>query len=92
MHGICEDYRASATIDMKLDEPDRQKRIKTPLLLLWGANGVVGRLWDVMAKWRLLADNIEGRAITNCGHFVPEEQPEQVLEALMPFLEKHGVE
>lgn len=90
VHGICEDYRASATIDMELDEPDRKKMIHVPLLILWGANGVVGKLWDVMAKWKLLADNLEGYPITECGHFVPEEQPEQVLQYMVPFMEKHS--
>jgi len=89
VHGICEDYRASAGIDMKWDEEDRKKKIKTPLLILWGANGVVGSLWDVPAKWRLLADNIEAFPVPQCGHFVPEEQPEFVLEKMLPFLEKH---
>lgn len=90
IHGICEDYRASATIDMELDEPDRKNTIHVPILLLWGANGVVGKLWNVMEKWKLLADNLEGYPITACGHFVPEEQPEQVLAYMVPFLEKHN--
>lgn len=90
IHGICEDYRASATIDMELDEPDRKNTIHVPILLLWGANGVVGTLWNVMEKWKPLADNLEGYPITACGHFVPEEQPEQVLEYMVPFLEKHN--
>ena len=92
VHGICEDYRASATIDLKWDEADRKNIIHTPLLLLWGKNGVVGKLWDVMAKWRLLADNITGTAIDQCGHFVPEEQPQAVLAALLPFLAQHHEE
>lgn len=90
VHGICEDYRASATIDMELDEPDRKKMIHVPILLLWGANGVVGKLWNVMEKWQLLADNLEGYPITECGHFVPEEQPERVLGYMLPFLNKHN--
>ena len=90
VHGICEDYRASATIDMELDEPDRKKKIETPLLLLWGQNGVVGKLWNVMEKWKPLASNIEGAGIPQCGHFVPEEQPELVLERMLPFLAKHS--
>ena len=89
VHGICEDYRASATIDMQLDEPDRAVKITTPLLLLWGKNGVVGKLWNVMDKWSELAGDIEGSAISDCGHFVPEEQPRQVLDALLPFLARH---
>ena len=75
---------------MKLDEPDRKKKIETPLLLLWGQNGVVGKLWNVIEKWKPLASNIEGAAVPQCGHFVPEEQPEFVLEKMLPFLEKYS--
>lgn len=91
VHGICEDYRASATIDMVLDEPDRQTKIKTPLLLLWGADGVVGKLWDVVEKWEPLAENIEGHKIAQCGHFVPEEQPKVCLDYMIPFIEKYSI-
>jgi haloacetate dehalogenase len=44
-----------------------------------------------MDKWSRLANDIEGCAISDCGHFVPEEQPQQVLDALLPFLEKHRI-
>lgn len=91
VHGICEDYRASATIDMVLDEPDRAKKITTPLLLLWGADGVVGKLWDVVEKWEPLAENIEDHKIAQCGHFVPEEQPKVVLDYMIPFIEKYSI-
>ncbi|MBP7752836.1 MAG: alpha/beta hydrolase [Veillonella sp.] len=92
VHGICEDYRASAGIDLEHDRIDREqgKKIQSPTLLLWGENGVVGRLWDVPAKWRDLIVDMEGHGISDCGHFVPEEQPGQVLEYLLPFLEKYG--
>ena len=43
-----------------------------------------------MAKWEPLAENLEGYAIDQCGHFVPEEQPQAVLERLLPFLAKHA--
>lgn len=86
LHGICEDYRASATIDIEYDLLDRNIMIQTPLLVLWGANGVVGNLWDVLAGWKERADNVIGFGIEDCGHFVPEEQPEIVLTAMEKFL------
>lgn len=51
-HGICEDYRASATIDMEMDKADREQIIQVPVLALWGKDGVVGKLWDVMSGWQ----------------------------------------
>ncbi len=91
VHGICEDYRASAGIDLDHDREDRRlgKKVQAPTLLLWGENGVVGRLWDVPAKWRDYIVSMEGYGISDCGHFVPEEQPEQVLAHLLPFLANH---
>lgn len=86
IHGICEDYRAAVGIDMEYDKIDREKMIQTPLLVLWGANGVVGSLWDVLAGWRDRASNVTGFAVPECGHFVPEEQPEIVLDAMEQFM------
>ncbi len=88
VHSICEDYRASVSIDMEHDIADRATKIKTPLLVLWGANGVVGNLWDVLQGWKDLADDVSGFGIEECGHFVPEEQPEIVLEAMLEFLKR----
>lgn len=89
VHAIAEDYKAAATIDLEHDAPDREKKFDTPLLVLWGANGVVGSLYDVIECWKPLASNVEGFAVQECGHFVPEEQPEVVLKAMRAFLEKN---
>lgn len=89
VHGICEDYRASASIDLEHDKVDRDKRIKTPLLILWGADGVVGKIWNVLEGWEQYADNVSGFAVPECGHFVPEEQPQICLEAMAAFFEQN---
>lgn len=90
VHGISEDYRASVGIDMEHDIVDRATKIKTPLLVLWGANGVVGNLWDVLQGWKDLAVDVSGFGVEDCGHFVPEEKPEIVLEAMLDFFEKRA--
>ena len=48
--GICEDYRAAATIDLVHDRDSRAAgaRIACPLLVLWGAKGRVGGWYDVL--------------------------------------------
>jgi len=86
VHGISEDYRASASIDLEHDKCDRDKTITTPLLVLWGANGVVGKIWNVLEGWQKYASDVQGFGVPNCGHFVPEEQPQIVLQALQKFL------
>lgn len=85
IHAICEDYRAAATIDLVHDAADSDKRVEAPLLALWGARGVVGALYDVLATWHEKAGHVEGQAL-DCGHTLQEEAPSETLAALMDFL------
>jgi hypothetical protein len=75
IHAICEDYRASASIDLEHDRADSDRRITAPVLAIWGAKGVVGSLYDVAQTWRDKAVSVQGTALP-CGHAIPEEQPE----------------
>lgn len=88
IHASCEDYRAAATIDLRHDDEDvaAGRRVRQPLLCLWGARGRVGRSYDVPATWREVADDVSW-AIADCGHFVAEERPAETLSALTPFLD-----
>ena len=84
-HAICEDYRAAATIDLEHDAADAKHKVTAPLLALWGAKGVVGQLYDVLATWQEKAVDVRGRAL-DCGHALQEEAPEEVLQELLAFL------
>lgn len=83
---ICEDYRASAGIDLEHDRADREAgaRIVCPTLVLWGADGVVGRLFDPIAEWSRVAEDVQGEALP-CGHYLAEEEPARVIEAALDF-------
>ena len=87
-HGICEDYRASAGIDLEHDRADRaaDRRLPMPLLVLWGADGVVERCFRPLDEWRQVADDVRGETLP-CGHYLPEEAPEMLLERVLPFLD-----
>lgn len=85
IHAICEDYRAAASIDLLHDKQDETKRITAPLLALWGAQSVVGELYDVIATWQEKADTVSGAALPS-GHCMPEEVPDALLAHLIPFL------
>jgi haloacetate dehalogenase len=88
IHAICEDYRASAGIDLEHDRSDRAagKKLTQPLLALWGAKGTVGQLYDVLACWRdVSASPVEGFALP-CGHLVQEERPTETAAHLLAFL------
>ena len=86
IHASCEDYRAAITIDLEHDEADFDARIDCPLLVLWGANGLVGKNYDVLAVWREKARDVSGRAL-DCGHYLPEEAPGESLEAFQAFFD-----
>jgi haloacetate dehalogenase len=86
IHATCEDYRAGATIDFAHDEADRGRRkIACPMLALWGAGRRRRPGLDYLAVWREWAHDVRGAALP-CGHFLPEEAPDQTYAALRQFL------
>ena len=78
--GICEDYRASATIDLDHDRADvaAGKKLVIPVHVLWGEHGVVAKNFDVLALWRERAIKVSAQALP-CGHYIAEEAPEALL-------------
>jgi haloacetate dehalogenase len=86
----CEDYRAGASIDLEHDEVDAAagRRVECPMLVLWGAEGFVGRAYDVLDVWSNYADDVRGHAL-DCGHFLAEEEPDETHTALGAFLGEH---
>ncbi len=62
-HGLCEDYRAAAGIDLEHDRADREQgaRLAMPLLVLWGEQGVVHRCFEPLERVAQVADDVRGR-------------------------------
>jgi haloacetate dehalogenase len=89
IHASCEDYRASAGIDLEHDRADLARKLPMPVLALWGTRGVVGRQFDCLADWRAVAHYVTGQAL-ECGHFIAEERPTELLAVLQPFLRRAG--
>jgi haloacetate dehalogenase len=85
IHGSCEDYRAAATIDLVHDRRSLKKKLAMPVLALWARHSPVGTMFDCLADWRAVAKDVRGRAL-DCGHFLPEERPREVLRELRRFL------
>lgn len=75
-------YRAWDTITTQ-----NGKRANTPLtrpvLAIGGEKGAAEGVALVMG---LVATHVQSLVIPGCGHFVPEEAPEELLAALIPFL------
>lgn len=84
IHGSCEDYRAAATIDIRHDDEDGDRKLTQPVLALWGENGIIGKCFDPLALWRLRAENVQGRSLPG-GHYLAEEIPDLVAAQFIAF-------
>ncbi len=89
--GICEDYRAAATIDLVHDQKDIDtgNKVNCPLKVFWGENGTVGKVFDPLAEWQKVATDVSGKALPS-GHYIPEDIPELLLEEVNHFF--RGIE
>ena len=87
IHGMCEDYRAAASIDLDHDKADLEKKnkIRSPFLTLWAERGAMGRLYDVLGIWKEYAMNVSGKGLPG-GHNLQEDSPKEVVGELLPFL------
>jgi haloacetate dehalogenase len=91
VHAMCEDYRAGASLDLRHDRLDRQNNVKitTPLRILWGAHGVIEKLFDPLTLWSDLAVSVSGRAL-DAGHYLPEEVPQEILTEILEFVPRES--
>ncbi|KUI52796.1 Fluoroacetate dehalogenase [Cytospora mali] len=90
VHAMCQDYRASATLDMEEQRKDLDegRNIKCPLRVLWGKHGVIEKRFDAVAEWEKVTEKdveVDGYAVDS-GHYVPEQAPDQVISAIRDFL------
>jgi haloacetate dehalogenase len=87
IHAMCEDYRASASIDLGIDAADIKagKKIQCPVLTLWAANGAMGRLYDVLAIWKEEGANVTGKGLPG-NHSLQESAPKETLAEIQAFL------
>ncbi len=90
IHGMCEDYRASASIDLTYDEEDLKagRKVQCPLQTLWSTRAPIGRIFDVLNIWKTYATNpatVTGKGLDG-GHYLQEDLPEVVANELKGFL------
>jgi haloacetate dehalogenase len=93
VHGMCEDYRAGLGIDREHDEADRAagRRVRCPLLVMWSRYDDLEELYgDPVAVWRAWSEHEPAHAVTDSGHHMAEEAPEQVADALRAFVLSGG--
>lgn len=89
IHASCEDYRASATIDIIHDQLDIEQgnKIQCPFLALYGSKGFIGQKYNMIREWEKWALKVSSVALP-CGHYLAEEAPLETAETLMQFFEK----
>lgn len=88
IRGMCEDYRAAATIDLEHDRASRAagEKVRCPMLVLWGRKAKIEAWYDALAVWRqYCASDVKGTSV-NSGHYLAEEAPGEVLAQLETFL------
>ena len=86
VHAMCEDYRAAATIDLDHDRADREagRKLTMPVRVLWGEHGVVARCFEPLKLWQDVGRDVTGTPLA-CGHYLPEEVPDALLEEMLAF-------
>jgi haloacetate dehalogenase len=85
IHAMCEDYRASASIDLQHDKADLDKKITCPLSTLWGERGPMGRLYDVLTIWKERGTKVSGKALPG-GHNLMIDTPQQVVDEVRALM------
>ncbi|WP_413719573.1 alpha/beta fold hydrolase [Silicimonas sp. MF1-12-2] len=81
------DYRAALDVDFAHDAADLEQRVHCPTLVLWGRDGVMGRLYDVPAIWAERLDAMDAREMPG-GHFFVDQYPHETCEVLRGFLSR----
>jgi haloacetate dehalogenase len=87
VHAMCEDYRATFGVDLDMDTADFEagKKVTVPSLILWGANGGVGRNHDAAKVWSEYATNIVKATTVPSGHYLQEECPDETYTEIRNF-------
>ncbi len=90
MVGLREGLRAAATID-RLEQAVARgagSKVACPVLVLWGSAGSLGRWYDPRAPWRGVCESDVTGEEFQAGHYLAEECPALVADALEAFFRK----
>lgn len=87
IRGMCEDYRAAATIDLEHDRASREagEKIQCPLMVLWGDKGKIGKWYAPVDIWKTYAAADVTGGPVNSGHYLAEEAPAEVIAQFGAF-------
>ena len=85
--GMCEDYRAAATVDLEeqREDLDKGRKIRCPVKVVWGREAVIEKMFDAVGEWRRVSEGVVEGEVVDCGHFIPEERPEVLGQCILEF-------
>jgi haloacetate dehalogenase len=86
IHGSCSDYRAAAGIDLEHDAADIDRKVACPVLVFYGAAGVMAKLFDIPAEWRARCAGVRAASLPG-GHFFVDQFPDDTARMLLDFLD-----
>lgn len=89
VHAMCNDYRASATLDLEESKEDLKngRLIQCPLRVHWGAHGVIEMCFDAIKEWKAVTKEgvpVDGYKVDS-GHYIPEQVPNDVVKSILEF-------
>ena len=85
IHAVCEDYRATVTLDLEMDKADfGVKTIACPVLVIWGSNSHCGRHFRPLEAWQPWAPDLRGFDVPT-GHYPAEHRPDLIYPAFRDF-------
>lgn len=84
MRGMLGYYRAVLE-DMEQNRALKEVKLTVPVLAL---GGDAGSAPDIYERMKPLAHVVYGGVIKNCGHYIPEEQPEALALEIIRFIDK----
>lgn len=87
IHGVCEDYRAGATLDFAMDRADFEagRKVSCPAAIYWGEKSHTEKYFDPRRAWPQYCEHIERLRSLPCGHYPAEQVPDEVYDELKGF-------
>ncbi|MGA0795382.1 MAG: alpha/beta fold hydrolase [Quisquiliibacterium sp.] len=87
IHAVCEDYRAAASIDLRMDTADLEagRLITVPTMVLWGERSHTALRHSPREVWPMYCSRIESMIGLPCGHYPTEQAPNETWQAFDAF-------
>jgi haloacetate dehalogenase len=88
IQGSCGDYRAAASLDLAIDTADLARQVQAPSLIVFGAQGVMHKLFDIPKEWQPRLAHMQSAHLPG-GHFFPDQFPQETARVLLEFIQQH---